>query len=156
MTKIEVVHFMQKIQAYYPTFSIEEYKINEWYDKLKRYDINDVYMKFDNHLNGEYKDKAPMLHYITRFLKTPEEKERTKLNDYTIQCNLCGEWMPLSFYDDKHYDKCLSINYLLNKMSKKGINVKYSDLSELEDYKFNKIYDQYKEDENLDEIGIQI
>lgn len=157
MTKAEVINFMKKIKAYYDYFPIEDYKIGEWYDKLKKYDLEDVYRKFDQHLEGELKDSPPKLHYITKFLKTPEEKARAKINDYTIQCNLCGQWMPLSVYDNKHFDRCSSINYLLRIMRSKGIEVEYKDLELLDDVKFDKVYKKYAEGNiQSSEIGIQI
>lgn len=143
MTKQEVIHFMQKIKAYYDYFSMEDFKINEWYDKLKKYDLEDVYRKFDQHLNGELKDSPPKLHYITRFLLTPEEKAKDR-NDYIIDCNLCGKTMPLSYYNNHHYDRCSSIIYLINLFKEKGQKVSYEQLSELSDDKFNAIYEKYK------------
>ena len=50
MTKVEVIHFMEKIKAYYSNFSMKDYVVNEWYDKLKQYDVDDVYQKLDEHL----------------------------------------------------------------------------------------------------------
>lgn len=144
MTKQEVVHFMKKIKAYYDYFAMEDYKINEWYDKLKKYDLEDVYRKLDQHLNGELKDSPPKLHYITRYLLTPEEKAKDR-NDYTIQCNLCGEWMPLSKYNNSHYSRCSSITYLLRIFKNKDMNVSREELEELDETKFNAVYEKYKE-----------
>lgn len=145
MQKLEVINFMKKIKAYFPMFSMEDYTVEEWQDRLKPYDIEDVYRKFDQHLEGEFKDQPPKLHYITRFLKTPEEKARAKCNDYLIRCNLCGQEMPLSVYNSKHFDRCSSINYLLRVMQKKAIKVEYEDLEQLSDTKFNAIYEKYKD-----------
>ena len=145
MTKQEVIHFMQKIKAYYDYFQMEDYKINEWYDKLKKYDLEDVYRKFDQHLNGELKDSPPKLHYITRYLLTPEEKAKDR-NDYLIECNLCGRTMTLSRYNNDHYDRCSSINYLLRNFKKKNMNVSREELESLSNEKFNDIYEEYKKD----------
>lgn len=145
MQKLEVINFMKKIKAYYQTFSMEDFVIKEWQDRLKPYDIEDVYVKLDQHLKGDQKDQIPKLHYITKFLKTPEEKKRAKCNDYLIRCNLCGQEMRLSEYDNKHFDKCNSINYLLRIMKNKGIKVEYEDLEQLDDIKFQKVYEKYKD-----------
>lgn len=145
MTKTEVVHFMQKIKAYYESFTMEDYKINEWYDKLKIYDLEDVYMKFDQHLQGEQKDYPPKLHYITRYLKTPEEKQKQKSEDYLIDCNLCGRTMTLSEHD-KHYSKCSSIKYLQMRIKNETGNViSYDELDSLNENTFNRVYEKYKD-----------
>lgn len=145
MQKLEVINFMKKIKAYYQTFSMEDFVIKEWQDRLKPYDIEDVYVKLDQHLKGDQKDQIPKLHYITKFLKTPEEKKRAKCNDYLIRCNLCSQEMKLSEYDNKHFDRCSSINYLLRTMKNKGIKVEYEDLEQLDDIKFQKVYEKYKD-----------
>lgn len=148
MTKSEVINFMKKIKAYYDYFTIEDYKIGEWYDKLKKYDLEDVYRKFDQHLVGELKDSPPKLHYITKYLLTPEEKAQDR-SDYIVDCNLCNQTMKLSKYNE-HYDKCSSINYLLIIFKKKNLEIKREELEKLDNNKFNNIYEKYKNgaDEN--------
>lgn len=146
MNKTETVHFMQKIKAYYPSFTMEDFKINEWYDRLKPYDVADAYYRFDQHLQGEKQDYEPKLHYITKFLKTPSEKaNETTTGNYIVQCKLCGEWMTLSEHDKKHYPKCLSIKYLQRILEKRGTKVEYEELDALDENKFNAIYNKYME-----------
>ena len=145
MTKTEVAHFMQKIQAYYPNFTMEKFKINEWYDKLKNYDINDVYKKLDQHLEGEFKDRPPMLHYITRYLKTPKEKKKEVENDFDVYCTLCGRTMKLKEFEDTHFKKCSSIKFIQRVMKKQGEEIEYDRLYNMGPEQFKKVYLECKE-----------
>ena len=146
MTKPEVIHFMQKIKAHYPEFNInEKFIINEWYDKLKKYDINDVYRKLDQHLEGEFQKQPPRLHYITRYLKTPEEKKREQSKDFLIRCNLCHQEMWLSEYEETHFNKCSSIKYIQNTLKKNGYKAEYEKLENMDNEEFKKLYNKCKE-----------
>ena len=142
MQKLEVIEFMKKIKAYYQTFSMEDYVVREWQEKLKPYDATDVYQKLEQHLNGELKDQIPKLHYIIRYLRTSAEKLRPAV-DYQIDCNLCGRTMRLSQYE-RHYDKCSSICYLLDILRKQDRSIDYQYLANISQEKFNQIYERYK------------
>ena len=140
MTKQEVVNFLKKIKANYQSFSMEDYVINEWYDRLKPYDIDDVYLKLDQHLKGERCSEIPKIHYITKFLKEPSEKSKS-LDNCFVDCNLCHRTMTLKQYDD-HYGKCLSICYLKRKIG----NVTYEELEDLynkDKETYDKVYLKY-------------
>lgn len=140
MTKQEVINFMKKIKANYSDFPMEDYVINEWYDRLKPYDVDDVYLKLDQHLKGERCQKIPKIHYITKYLKNPSEKGKS-VDNYLIDCNLCHRTMTLKQYDD-HYGKCLSIRYLMKKIG----NVSYEELEDLYDKDketYDKVYLKY-------------
>lgn len=143
MTKKETVDFIQKIKAYYPTFRLEEEGVNEWASRLKDYDLSDVLEKFEKHLEGEYSStEPPKLHYLTKYLKTKEEKERIS-HDYLIRCNLCGDEMYYSVYESEHYEKCLLIKSLLPLLNKRGENVTYSELDQYPLEKLQKVWDKY-------------
>ena len=68
MTKQEVVTFLERIKANYQSFLQTPYVLEEWYDRLKDYDKEDVYKKFEDHLNGELSSQIPKAHFITRYL----------------------------------------------------------------------------------------
>jgi hypothetical protein len=143
MTKSETLGFIKKIKAYYPMFKLEEEGINEWIDRLKPYDLSDILEKFEKHLEGEYSaTEPPKLHYLTKFLKTTEQKEKAK-DDYLIRCNLCGEEMYLSIYDGEHYEKCCLIKSLLILLKKRGENVSYEDLDKYPLDTLQRTWDKY-------------
>lgn len=144
MKRSEVNKFYQKIKAYYPGFYIQDDSMEEWFKQLEPYDYVDLDNKLSQHLHGEYKDKPPMLHYLIKYLKTPSEKAQSKINDYNVNCNLCGDLMPLSKYDE-HYDKCLSITALQRWLKNNGKEVSYKQLDELDDEAFSKVYSKYCE-----------
>lgn len=140
MTKQEVINFMKKIKANYSDFPMEDYVINEWYDRLKPYDVDDVYLKLDQHLKGERCSEIPKIHYITKYLKNPSEKGKS-VDNYLIDCNLCHRTMTYKEWND-HYGKCLSIRYLMKKIG----NVSYEELEDLYDKDketYDKVYLKY-------------
>ena len=143
MTKAEVNSFIKKIKAYYPYFSIDnEDMLDEWATRLKPYDKEDVYRKLEEHLQGDRAEDIPKLHFITRYLKTIEEKEKAK-DDYLIRCNLCGKEMYLSHYDKEHYERCLMIKTLLPILTKRGEEVSYEILDEYDTSTLNKVLLKY-------------
>lgn len=152
MTKQETISFIKKIKAYYPIFKLEEEGIDEWAEKLKPYDTEDVIRKFEEHLSGEQSNEPPKLHFITRYLKTKEEKEKHK-GEYIIRCNLCGREMYYSEYD-KHYEKCLLIKALIPLLKKRGENVDYETLNDYDFKTLDKVWDKYNppKKQNLKEV----
>lgn len=141
MTKQETIGFIKKIKAYYPIFKLEEEGIDEWANKLKPYELEDVVEKFEEHLKGEKAEEPPKLHYITRFLKTAEEKEKYK-GEHIIYCNLCGKEMYYSQYDE-HYGKCLLIKALIPILKRNGEDVDYDILNEYDFATLDKVWDKY-------------
>lgn len=142
MTKAETLKFLNKIKAYYYNFSIEDNVKEEWIEKLKSYDLQDLEMKFEEHLNGQYALEPPRLHFLTRYLKTKEEKERAT-SDYLIRCNLCGNEMYLSEYENKHYSKCLLIKALVSILKSKGEEVTYETLEEYDMNTLERVYNKH-------------
>lgn len=152
MTKAETIKFMKKIKSYYSNFSIEDYVIEEWVERLKDYELKDLLEKFEQHLNGEYALEPPKLHFLIKYLKTKEEKEKTS-HDYLVRCNLCGDEMYLSELDSKHYRKCLLVSSLVKILKKEGKDVTYEELNEYDIPTLRKVFDKYRPlKKNLKEV----
>ena len=143
MTKVEVTHFLAKIKAYYQNFIMEDYVVDEWADKLKKYDMEDVYKKFDEHLNGDYKSEIPKLHYIIKYLKTKDEKQ--KVEYYFVKCGVCNKTIHNARYDE-HISRHNSVSYI--KSREKLLKVKFNEekLYEMSNQDFNKFYDKFIEE----------
>lgn len=141
MTKQEVVTFLEKIKANYQSFSQEKYVLNEWYERLKDYDKEDVYKKFEEHLNGELSSQIPKAHFITRYLKKSSEKGKS--NDYRVMCSKCKKVLLLSEYQ-KHMERHNSVEYMKihSDMFKKFDEEK---MLKIPEEPFIKFYDQWIE-----------
>lgn len=139
MTRTEVVDFMKVIKAYYQNFIVEDYVIDEWYKQLSKYEKDDVYEKFEEHLKGDYQTQPPKLHYLTKFLKTPEEKEKAKKVPYLVACNLCGKFMSLDEYTE-HYDKCLAEEVVYREILREGTDIGRDELKKLSRETLNETY----------------
>ena len=137
MTKQEVLDFMHKIKANYQEFSIEDYVINEWYEKLKQFELSDVLERLDKHLNGEYQKKLPRLNYFINGLKTPEEKAKT--NTIRIRCSYCNKVINLDELDS-HTARHNSIAYI--KSREKLLNKSFNEEKMLNatEKEFDKFY----------------
>lgn len=142
MNKTETIKFMKKVKTYFPTFSIEDYVVDEYVNKLKPYSLNDLNERFEYYLQNENQNDPPKLHYLIKFLKTEEEKGKEK-NDYIIRCNLCGEEMYLKEYDTTHYKKCLLITALLPILKGRGEDVSRETLDEYDIGTLEKVFDKY-------------
>lgn len=112
MTRPEVLELMHRIKANYQEFALEDYVINEWYEKLNPFDLEDVLKRLDKHLEGEYQKKLPRLNYFVNGLKTPEQK--SKANSFKIRCRECEKVVPLDDLDS-HTARHNSIVYIKNR-----------------------------------------
>lgn len=142
MNKLETLHFMKKIKAYYQNFSIEEYIVDEWADKLKKYDINDVYQKLDQHLNGEYKNEIPKLHFITKYLKSADEKK--DINDIYFKCARCNKNIALADHSN-HVARHNAIDYIQSRCYLINREYNYEELLNIPQNEFDNLYDLFIE-----------
>lgn len=142
MNKLETLHFMKKIKAYYQNFSIEEYIVDEWADKLKKYNIDDVYRKLDQHLQGEYRNEIPKLHFITKYLKSDEEKK--SINDIYFKCGKCKKVIPFVNHDS-HIARHNSINYIQSRCHLLNCKCDCEKLLTMEQSDFDNYYDNFIE-----------
>lgn len=145
MQKEDIVELLDRVKLHYQHLSMSDELFYEWFRILKEYNRDDVFKKLDEYLENESnRDRIPMAFDLIDGLITHEQKKKIH-SDYLIRCNLCGREMLLSEYDSKHFDRCSSINYLLRIMREQGIKVEYRDLETLDEIKFQKVYEKYKD-----------
>lgn len=142
MQKKEVINFMERIKSHYQEFIIDEFKISEWYGKLKDYDAEDVNKKLDDHLcNEEYGHSIPKVAFLTKYLTKSADKG--KVIHHTIICNICGYSIPDEEYD-KHSQRCCEASTVrrdLKKFFNKRIDK--DKLMNLSNDEFEKVYQAY-------------
>ena len=127
MKKSEINKLLNKIKGYYNSqFFIDDYVVEAWIEVMQDYDLEDAEEHLKEYLK-EYPDIAPKPHTFKRGLYTHEEKEIIKNSKYTVECNLCHRWMPLSEYEN-HYGRCLDIQYLISVAKSKGHNLTREEL----------------------------
>ena len=139
MEKKQVIEFMDRIKSHYQEFIIDDFKIKEWYDELKDYLYEDVSAKLDEHLRSEqYGNYIPKVYFLTKYLT--KEKDKGIKNECTIACSICGKHI-LNTEMEEHYDRCISIQYLI-KNSEKYFNKKLNreKLEQADDETFKKYY----------------
>lgn len=69
-----------------------------------------------------------------------------KVIDYDndrVECNLCHRWMKIAEYD-RHYGKCLDIEYLVNIAKQKGENIIRQDLEDCRQDVIDKLLVKYE------------
>lgn len=137
MNKMETVNFLKKIKSYYNNFSIDEYVINEWADRLKPYDIENVYQKLDEHLKGSYKDEIPKIYFITRSLSKAKEKQTT--DNTVVRCQYCNKKVGLKYYDN-HVERHNSVYYIKHNEGRIRKCFNEQQLMEMPGVEFNKFY----------------
>ena len=139
MDKLEVKKILEKIKAFRQSFLITNSLMEEWTKILEPYRFDDVNKKLDDYFKetnnfGQYPDA----YYLTRYLRTEEELENKQ--DIYVRCQLCGK--KIIYYDyTKHYDKCLSINYI-KRCGEKYLHRKFDEnkLWEMNTTKFDELY----------------
>ena len=142
MDKKETIRFMERVKSHYQEFIIDDFKISEWYGKLKNYDAEDVNKKFDEHLSSEvYGDSIPKIYFLTKYLTPTEEKG--KIKHYTIYCPKCGYEIPDTEFE-RHNQRCIEASTIVRDIRKYfNQNLQKKKLMELSDEEFEKIYDNY-------------
>lgn len=143
MTILETNEFMKRIKSHYQEFVIDEFKQDEWYKELKKYDYEDVSKKFEEHLRSEtYGEYIPKLYFLTKYLVPSNKKGEKK--QYKVCCNICNKVFDFEEYD-LHYGRCSSIAHIKRQM-KKYFNkdlVGEEELYKMPLQEFNKRYDQF-------------
>ena len=139
MTKEDTKNFLRRIKQHYQEFSVDDYKINEWYNELKDYNVNDINNKFEEHLRSEqYGNDIPKIWFLTKYLKKEKEKGNKRIR---LICDCCNKTFDLEEYE-KHYSKCTSTKFLLKQIDKYKLKTEanYDVLMELSDEQFNSYY----------------
>lgn len=142
MNKAELKGFMQKIKANYQEFSIEKYVVDEWYNKLKDFDLEDVNKKLEKHLHGEYRRMIPRLSFIVDGLKTPAQKETEQI--IRVKCGYCGSALELKDLD-RHIARHNSIEYIKSREHYLGQENDANELMNLTEVYFQRFYKQFLE-----------
>lgn len=143
MTRAELQNFMQKIKANYQEFSIEKYVIDEWYNRLKNFDLEDVNKKLEKHLHGEYRKAVPRLNFIVDGLKTPAQKEAEQV--IRVRCSYCGCTLELKGLD-RHMGRHNSIEYIKSREHYLGEDNNREELMNLTEVYFERFYKQFLND----------
>jgi uncharacterized C2H2 Zn-finger protein len=141
MTEKETKEFLLVVQSYYQHLKIDELLIKEWYAYTKDCYKDDVYRKFREHLQGDYKDKVPFIAYLTKYL--PKVSEQGK--EIYIKCQLCGTAMNMKDYE-KHYHRESSVDFM-EKQALKYLNkqIDRQKFLGMEDDEFDEKYDRLLE-----------
>lgn len=142
MTKEQTKNLFRRIKSHYQEFTVDDFKVDEWYKELKDYDYEDITKRFELHLNSEdYGQVVPKLWFLKKGVLTIAEKKESKVYKCSVICQICKEAIPVRGYDI-HYSKCSSIDYM-QRMIKKIYNQETprSVLEKLSDEEFKRKYD---------------
>ena len=153
MTIQETNKLMERIKQHYQEFIIDDYKIEEWFKELSKYDSEDVNKKLDQHLRSEqYGQHIPKLFFLTKNLITTEEKE--KHSEHIVFCQICRRRMRFEEYGT-HIERCLSVDYLEKQFKKYNLqNFNKEALLKMTQVEFDRLYDKvlkYVQDKTKDE-----
>ena len=155
MTIQETKEFLDRIRSYYPTFIVDTFTTNEWYNQLKEYKTEDINKKFEEHLKSEiYGDYIPKINFLTKGLRKIGETGYDKSKIF-VRCNRCGQMYSLD-KKEEHDKLCIDIdymNFLLEKYSGKSVDkIKCFEMPQSEFYaKFKKALEYAISKEQNDE-----
>lgn len=145
MTKEETNKIIKQIKAYYYYFDLDKDSLKIWSDKMLPYSYEDVIKRVEEHIQGEERQNPPRIQDLLRRLLTEEQKAKAT-DTYYVTCNLCQRLMPLEEYDS-HYDKCLSIEYLVARSKNEGTPLSREQLENTKQDILAKLYEKYKPQE---------
>jgi len=143
MKKSEVSKLLNKIKGYYNSqFFIDEFVTEAWVEQLKDYEYEDCEEHLKTYLK-ENPDFPPKPHTFTKGILTIKEKEKRKKSKYIVECNLCHRWITIEDYD-KHYGRCLDIEYLESVAKEKGEAFTREDLENCKQEILDKLLKKYE------------
>ena len=142
MNKKETINFMERVKSHYQEFIIDDFKISEWYGKLKDYDAEDVNKKFDEHLGSEvYGDYIPKIMFLTKYL-TPT-KEKGKIKHYTIRCPECECNIPDEDFE-YHTKRCFEASTIVRDFKRYfNQSLQKEKIMKLDEEDFEELYQKY-------------
>ena len=118
MTKDETVLILRHMSCSLPNFNYREDDVlDTWHSVLKEYDYEDTFRKINALLEEDrfqYQAFTPQL--AVRDLRKISEK--TKLNSYKVYCKICGRLFNSYDEEQKHFDRCSSVEYIIREYPK--------------------------------------
>lgn len=144
MTIKETRDFMERIKQHYQEFTIDNYKIDEWFKELKDYNYDDVNKKLEEHLRSEnYGSVIPKVYFLTKHLT--KEKDKGKVEELIVRCSICGKIIKYKDFQE-HMDRCNSVEFI-NLKSKKlfGKEIDKDRYRTMDNEEFDKIYNKLLE-----------
>lgn len=149
MTKTEVSKLLNNIKGYYNSqFFIDEFTTEAWIKTMEPYDLEDAIEHIEDYIK-DFPDDPPKPQTFRRGLRTHEEKMKAREQNFTVECNLCHRWLTLEEYD-KHYDRCLDIQYLVSTAKRMGEHFTREDLENQPERVINGLLAKYPPKEMYD------
>lgn len=120
MTKQQTEQLLRLIKSYFQYFSLTEDVFENWSEKLKDYDFNEVLEQLDNYIDSGDED-IPTLSLLIHPLKTFEQKKEDEAPGY-YHCTRCGKkYLSMKEADDC-FDRDLDLSYIKRISKKLEIN----------------------------------
>lgn len=143
MTREDTKNFLRRIKQHYQDFSVDDYKIAEWHNELKDYNVDDINNKFEEHLrNEQYGNNIPKIWFLTKYLTKEKDKGKDSADKILTNCQLCGKEIKLSEYEE-HYHKCSSVEYVIRQYKKyRNQELPREDIEALGNNKFEELYNK--------------
>lgn len=141
MTYEEVVDLLDIISSFYKNFDITEEKIQAWLNVLQEYDKNEVNEVLKSAMaEDRFQNNLPTPYYLVRNLVKKYDKVNYK--EQVVYCPICRRPLNQPQYE-KHFDRCLSVEYILNQCKRFNTECRYSkkELYEMNETIFEEYYD---------------
>lgn len=143
MTYNQVMDLLTIIKTNYQHFIVNDEVAGYWFNILNKYDSKDVSNRLCKYMESEDYKEIPKVNRLVLGLETLEDKaNQHKYDDYLVQCNLCKKWFKYKNIDF-HYDRCLDIQFLVNKSYKVGKPMTREEIKELPPKKIEELLNKY-------------
>lgn len=92
MTKEQTKNLFRRIKSHYQEFTVDDFKVDEWYKELRDYDYDDVTKRFELHLNSEDYGQVNIFTVWVGYDQwgAPQWAEEMKNNGYTLETVIQG------------------------------------------------------------------
>ena len=117
MTERETTRILDEISYQNKNFSYSTEMLKSWYQVLKDYDFEDVMRVMRESLSEEkFQYQTPSAYYLIKNLR--KSKEKQELDSYQVFCPICGRLFPTYQEEERHFDRCSSIEYIIREYKK--------------------------------------
>ena len=135
----QVNDLLEYISISYKT-EIPTSMLYSWLDVLQAYDYEEVKQSLDEAMAEErFQTRPPQSQYIVRNLVKKYDKVNYK--EQVVYCPICRRPLNQPQYDE-HFNRCSSVEYILNQCKRFNIQCRYSkkELYEMKEIDFEEYY----------------
>ncbi len=142
MTEQETLELLEFIETNYTGFEIKEGMLKAWHEVLQQYDSGEVKENLKKYMGyEEFQYSPPKVYLLVKGLQ--KQCDKVDFSQEVFLCRNCRR--PFNSFEEmeRHYDKCLDVDYIIKETKKwGGKELTRKELFQMPDEEFQDKYDK--------------